>query len=584
MRNVRLPLLAVSILMLSCSSDKVTSPDNGSETPGPEPALHGTVLVADNVNYKQSVVVTVTDGTLSLSAKPDSLGEYRFDELPEGTYTLTAAMPDYDGFRFTPVVQYITVDSESCQAGDVIAYRTTMSRPLILCRFTTSSDVPIYGLMCSMDGDGVYEKLSINRDGLTMFEDVKIGQSYVLRTVPDYGNFTVSPGRIDITVEDSLTVAEFQVVNDDEETYTVSGRIVDAEGNGVEGVSLGIRINYPYYIDWIVTDSEGRYSFANIRNGMYEMQISTPELRSPSLIKVTVNGADVVIPDILGTNTLTLYVLNGRILDMDGNGIPGVNVSLNCPSYHVMTCLDDTLTADDDSYSFEINIPDMEHRFSGYFETLVVIPSGEGYSFTPESSECKLAWLMNKPDGGVIELPPMTGIDYSVFTADEYFPLTTGSEWLYDRSVDGGEASRWEVTIDERLYIDGVTYYRFSSSGPWGLTEFAVVDNTVYALDGGPFTLLEFGVTPGTEWSDTPRQQWYSYRGEYLGYETVTVPAGVMESCQHYVSSINYGPESHETWDIWLARSIGIVKMSKVLQTSRGSETFDYQLRSHGSL
>lgn len=572
MCNVRLPLLAVSVLLLSCSSDKVTSPDNSSETPETVPALRGTVLVADTGINKRSVIITVSDGTLSLTTRPDSLGVYRFDELPEGTYTLTAASSGNTNSRFYPTHQYVNVGDDPCLADDIITYRTNMNRPVIVCRFTTTSDVPVYGLMCSMDGDGVYKKERINSDGLTMFEEVKIGRSYVLRTVPDYGNFTVTPGRVDITVEDSLTVADFHVVNEDEETYSVSGRIVNAEGNGVEGIVLDLEYN-SIKKAFTVTDSEGCYFFVNIRNGIYAIRLYSSELNLPSRTYFDVNGADVVIPDIKGTNPLTLYVLKGNILGMDGNGIPGVNVSLNCPSYYVMTCLGDTLTAADGSYTFEVEV--------GYstFETLVVVPDLEGYAFTPESVECTLAWLMNEPDGGVIELPPMTGIDYSSFAPEEYFPLTLGSEWLYDRSVDGGEANRWEVSIEELLLVNGASYYRFSAPGPWGLTEFAIIDNAVYALDGGAFKLLEFGVTPGTDWSDTPQQHWYSYHGEYLGFETVTVPAGIEENCQHYVSSINYGPESRETWDIWLQRNIGIVKMSKVLETSQGTETLDYQLR-----
>ncbi|MBP1468267.1 carboxypeptidase regulatory-like domain-containing protein, partial [Candidatus Chloroploca sp. M-50] len=102
-------------------------------------------------------------------------------------------------------------------------------------------------------------------------------------------------------------------------TYTISGRVTDANGNGLSDVTIsdGTRMAN--------TTSNGDYTISDVPAGSYTLTPSKDDFSfSPTSLSVTVNG------DLTGRNftaTPLTFTISGRVTDANGNGLGSVTIS-----------------------------------------------------------------------------------------------------------------------------------------------------------------------------------------------------------------------------------------------------------------
>ena len=190
--------------------------------------------------------VTLSDGTRSTTTT--ITGTYALDAVPAGNYTLT---PTKRGYTFTPVTSAVTVsDNLSGQDFTATALAYTVSGRVVDSRGNALEGVTV--------ADG------------TRSTTTTISGTYALDAVPA-GNYTLTPTKRDytftpvtsaVTVSDNLSGQDFTATR---QTYTVSGRIVDASGKALAGVTLTVGGQST------TTTSDGNYTLSGLVAGNYTL-------------------------------------------------------------------------------------------------------------------------------------------------------------------------------------------------------------------------------------------------------------------------------------------------------------------------
>ncbi len=148
------------------------------------------------------------------------------------------------------------------------------------------------------------------------------------------------------------------------------------------------------------------------------------------------------------------------------------------------------------------------------------------------------------------------------------FPLAVGHKWLY---AFGDKEVVFEVLSTEKLKAaetDDLTLYvvRRTIDKTAVVFKIAVEEDGVYVHQEGekefrpPLRQFAFFARSGDEWKWKGRAggKQETRRFEHSGVQQVTVPAGTFSSVAVY----QHGSESGEHATFWLARDVGIVKVS----------------------
>ncbi|WP_240695926.1 collagen binding domain-containing protein, partial [Candidatus Chloroploca sp. Khr17] len=213
--------------------------------------------------------VIISDGTRL--ANTTSSGDYTISDVPAGSYTLT---PSKDGFSFSPTSLSVTVN------GDLTGQNFTAT----LLTFTISgrvTDANGNGLGSVTISDGT-RLANTTSSGDYTISDVPVG-SYTL--TPSKDGFSFSPTSLSVTVNGDLTGQNFTGTLIPPATYSISGRVTDANGNGLSDVTIsdGTRLAH--------TTSSGDYTISGVPAGSYTLTPSKDGFSfSPTSLSVTVSG------------------------------------------------------------------------------------------------------------------------------------------------------------------------------------------------------------------------------------------------------------------------------------------------------
>jgi hypothetical protein len=199
--------------------------------------------------------------------------------------------------------------------------------------------------------------------------------SFVL---PAKGNYTITPSSpyYDfIPINTTITALDADISRtfySARRLFTVSGKLVDQQGNGLSGLAVNLfLINQPADpVHATVTDSAGRYQFTNLKSG-YDY-VLTP----PSTPDFTFTGKTIV--DLISNQTLDFtglrrLTLNGRIRDQSGNGLIGIIVTMSGSESSA------SVTGPDGRYSFKATA-------TGNYAVTPSIPQ-DFYTFAPTSGQ-----------------------------------------------------------------------------------------------------------------------------------------------------------------------------------------------------
>jgi len=315
------------------------------------------------------------------------------------------------------------------------------------------------------------------------------------------------------------------------------------------------------------------YSFNGLKDGTYVLKFkynvgdSQTYQLDPIILTVTVDGDNVVVPDVVATVkgelTLTQYTLSGHVVDEHGNGIPDTDIAMYAvkSDYHY-----DTISTDINGvYTQEVQVGKKGSTMES--ETFVLTPYKDGFTFSPANSTIILYRQENVEHGGEINAPDFIGKDHTGLNASDYFPLSIGRTWTYTRTENENEP--YDLTVNETGTVnnDGQMYHHLSDPGPWNFTDFRIEDNSVYAFsDDEDVLFLKFGVVPRTQWESGVIAGTYTRKGTFLGTETVDTPAGIFENCAHFETKVVYGETSYDSYNLWYAYGVGLIKSVKIVE------------------
>ncbi len=143
-------------------------------------------------------------------------------------------------------------------------------------------------------------------------------------------------------------------------TFSVSGEVTDADGNGIAGVIVGFSGGF----GTAVTDSNGKWSKDGLSGNVTVTPVKEGWTFDPIKKEVSTSQSDVNF-----TGTPIRYAVSGIVLDADGNGLEGVTISFSEDFGTVTTDVDGNWSKE------------------GLFGTVTVTPTNVDWVFDPESIE-----------------------------------------------------------------------------------------------------------------------------------------------------------------------------------------------------
>lgn len=259
------------------------------------------------------VTITLSNGK---STTTNSSGNYRFDNVDQGTYTVT---PSKSGYVFNPASRSVTGPRQPLNTTpDVTGQNFTgTDRSTISGRVTDSGGGPLAGVTVSAGGNYV---ATTNSSGNYTLADLPSG-AYTL-TASKTG-YSFSPAAREVTVPPNATGQNFVDMN----RHAIFGKVTDGNGNALANVPIqcaGLTNSHNTQ-----TDANGNYVFSGLKPGYYELSApsGSPHPLSPTRRIVVLTVASSMEQNF--TTTPVYGTLGGRITDKTtGNAIANARVSI----------------------------------------------------------------------------------------------------------------------------------------------------------------------------------------------------------------------------------------------------------------
>ena len=280
-------------------------------------------------------------GTATATTTADTSGNYSFNNLKNGSYTVA---PTKSGFTFTPANQPVTISNANVTGLN----------------FSTVT-YGISGNVSGSGGSGATVNLSgtatasttADTSGNFSFTGLANGSYSV---APSKSGFTFTPANQPVTISNgNMTGVSFSTV-----TYTLSGTIT---GPGASGATVNLT---GAATATTTANGSGSYTFSGLTNGSYTVTPSNPGYNfTPSSQGVTVSNGNATVSN-FSSAAVPTYSISGNI---GGAGGSTATVTLS-GSASASTTADTS-----GNYSF----PTVA---AGSY---TVTPSKTGYNFTPAS-------------------------------------------------------------------------------------------------------------------------------------------------------------------------------------------------------
>jgi hypothetical protein len=425
---------------------------------------------------------------------------------------------------------------------------------VLIVRVADETGRPLRGTTIHVTGEAFSQDLLL-RDKDYADCTLKFGKTYTI--IPEKAGYSYSftPEKHELASPDTVTVCTFTARYTGSPLHSISGRIIDKQGNPVKGVMYLQGDAHPSHFN---VDSSGKFMFSELRDNTYTLTLYGDFALVPEELTVAVAGRNVDLGDLkCPYDGPTSYHLSGRVIDQNGAGMPDVTIVVDPPlpwGY--------AKTDGDGYFRKEIRVGDSVSIPDQY--TVGFRPQKEGWEFAPDSTFVTLSWKPEVTDGGAVAIPAFTGRAYPLFTPADYFPLRSTSTWTYERTVNGGQPAENRVSVSGERVFEGAAWRVFSPDGPAWFDAFRVEENKVLALQDdrqAEFLRFGFGVTPGFTWIVGKTDYLFQITGTFLGLETVTVPAGTYTDCLKYDLKASLGdPNYYEQHILWFARGIGMIK------------------------
>lgn len=282
-------------------------------------SISGSVTVSATNNYSGISIIAKSDSKQkSYYALTDINGNFKFDSIAAGTYTVTATYPGYKSEIRTDVIVEIGRDTDIglFSISEKATYSITGSCVL------AGMDSGFEGtnvLLQSTTNQSIKKSTTTNTEGVYTIPDVEVGL-YVL-TFSRSGFITDSSVSVNVGYT-AITVVDTVALQTNAGTVTGNVTLESAEKN--EGINILIKSEKDSSLSYTtVTDSKGHYAVAGIAPGTYRVQATKSGYNTGISDPLVVSSGTITSPSdmILSISLRSLYgsvLLEGR---QDNTGV-----------------------------------------------------------------------------------------------------------------------------------------------------------------------------------------------------------------------------------------------------------------------
>ena len=272
-------------------------------------------------------------GAQSATATTDAAGNYSFPNLPAGAdYIVTASKANYTFAPPSRALNNLTANQTANFTGSLVNYRISGR--------ATENGSALSGVTVALSGSQT-ATATTDAGGNYSFSVTAEG-SYTV--TPSKTNYTFTPpGQVLNNLASDQTANFAATLN----RYTISGRVSDANGRGVPGVSVALSGTQSAAA---TTDAAGNFSFAGLAGGgSYTV---TPALANYAFAPPS-QTFDALPSDKTAAFSAApvMYKISGRVAQK-GTGLPGVTVTLDGTHPLLGQQRAQAVTGADGSYSF----------------------------------------------------------------------------------------------------------------------------------------------------------------------------------------------------------------------------------------
>ncbi len=272
-------------------------------------------VVTDSEGNGLEGVAVELSGDASLTVTTDVDGNYTFEDVDRGSYTVT---PSLDGYEFDPDSRDLSISMKDAGSVDF----TAMLLPRTVSGFIAGPDgAGLDGVTVELSGDATYS--AVTAAGNFVFNEVVQGD-YTLRSVID--NHIVEPLSLEVSVDKiDITGLIFSI----RPMPSVSGVIAGVSGAGITVELRGETIRN------VTTEADGSYLFKYVAAGDYTVTPYCPGyLFEPSIADITVAQDDVTADFV---STMAPRTVSGSVVDENGQPLDGAVVELSGPESKITT-------------------------------------------------------------------------------------------------------------------------------------------------------------------------------------------------------------------------------------------------------
>jgi len=279
MKIINLVLSLVMIIAIaSCGGGATSNTDSGG---GAISSITGGI----SGDTQADVTVTLTSSSTVTSTVTNTSGNYLFDHVVKGNYTIT---PSKTGYLFNPVSSISRITAGTSSVNSFTA--TANTAPTHTISGTVSGTVT-KDVLITLNGDATGSVFT-DASGNYTFSGLVAG-SYTV--TPSLSGYKFTPANSAVTISNANSTGNNFVSTT---LYNISGTVGGA-------VKQGVRIDLTGAATAnTTTDANGAYSFTGLANGSYTITPSKSGYTfNPFSVSVSVNGGNVSAANITASTT-----------------------------------------------------------------------------------------------------------------------------------------------------------------------------------------------------------------------------------------------------------------------------------------
>ena len=254
-------------------------------------------LSGQDIRHLDDASIRIQGDGLDESTETMGSGEFAFLDVPDGAYTLT---PSLYGHFFVPSSLDVTVNGLDVTIENFDAFHGDGTFYDVTVLIVDSDGNPMQDIDVTISGNGEENTDLSYKDGTVTFEELANTLSYEISFSLD--EWTFDPESITVTIEGANYETDLITATRDVVGYIVSGNVVDADGNGIEGVDIELKSIEGKDFFETVSSADGSYTFEDVPENSYLIVSAHDEYSfEPEAAELMVDRADYTADDFVGT-------------------------------------------------------------------------------------------------------------------------------------------------------------------------------------------------------------------------------------------------------------------------------------------